>query len=119
MADPGFPRGGGTNPKGGVPTYYLANFCQKLHENEENLGQTGGGHASLVPPLRSATADVDANDASELVFFYSLTLLKLWRFSLHSLSALSCGILFSTACLAVFMVASSFFAEGKSVPIVF
>ena len=27
VADQGFPRGGGTNPKGmGAPTYYLANF---------------------------------------------------------------------------------------------
>ena len=26
VADPGFPRGGGANPKGGAPTYYLANF---------------------------------------------------------------------------------------------
>ena len=48
MADPGFPRGGGANPKGGAPTYYLANFPQKLHENEEILG---GGCASLAPPL--------------------------------------------------------------------
>ena len=54
VADPGFPRGGGANPKGGVPTYYLANFSRKLHENEETLGQ-GGGCASLAPPLRSAT----------------------------------------------------------------
>ena len=53
VADPGFPRGGGTNPKGGAPTYYLANFSRKLHENEEILGR--GGRASLVPPLRSAT----------------------------------------------------------------
>ena len=42
MADPGFPRGGGANPKvGGAPTYYLAIFFRKLHENEEILG--GGG----------------------------------------------------------------------------
>ena len=33
VADPGFPRGGGANPKGGAPTYYLANFSSKLHEN--------------------------------------------------------------------------------------
>ena len=55
VADPGFPRGGGANPKGGAPTYYLANFCQKLHENEEILGQRGEGRASLAPLLRSAT----------------------------------------------------------------
>ena len=54
VADPGFPRGGGANPKGGVPTYYLANFSRKLHENEEILGQRGGAHPScppLDPPL--------------------------------------------------------------------
>ena len=49
MADPGFPRGGGANPKG-------ANFSQKLHENEEISGQMGGGgarpsHLNLDPPL--------------------------------------------------------------------
>ena len=54
VADPGFPRGGGTNPKGGAPTYYLANLFQKLHENEEIMGQRGG--ARPLRPLRSATA---------------------------------------------------------------
>ena len=47
VADPGFPRGGGANPKG-APTYYLANFSRKLHENEEILGQRGAS-----PPLDS------------------------------------------------------------------
>ena len=37
-----FPEEGALTPKGGVPTYYLANFCRKLHENEEILGQRGG-----------------------------------------------------------------------------
>ena len=48
VADPGFPRGGGANPKGGAPTYYLANLCQKMHENEEILGQ--GGRVPRAPP---------------------------------------------------------------------
>ena len=55
VADPGFPRGGGAKPRRGrVPTYYLANFSQKLHENEEILGQRGDAHPSrppLDPPL--------------------------------------------------------------------
>ena len=50
VADPGFPRGWGANPKGGAPTYYLANFSQKLHENEEILGQSGGGRVPRAPP---------------------------------------------------------------------
>ena len=56
VADLGFPRGGGANPKGGAPTYYLANFSRKLHENEEILGQRG----ARVPhaPLRSATEPI-------------------------------------------------------------
>ena len=43
MADPGFPRGGSANPKGGggAPTYDLAKFSRKLHENEEILGRGG------------------------------------------------------------------------------
>ena len=52
VADPGFPRGGGANPKGGgAPTYYLANFSWKLHENEEILGQRGGARIPRAPPL--------------------------------------------------------------------
>ena len=50
VADPGFPRGGGANPKGGAPTYYLANFSRKLHENEEILGQRGGARVPRAPP---------------------------------------------------------------------
>ena len=50
-----FPEEGALTPKEGVPTYYLANFSRKLHENEEILGQRGR-RASLAPPLRSATA---------------------------------------------------------------
>ena len=49
-----FPEEGALSPKGGVPTYYLANFCRKLHENEEILGQRGGARPSrppLDPPL--------------------------------------------------------------------
>ena len=34
-ADPGFPQGG-RQPQKLAPSYYLAKFCQKLHENEEN-----------------------------------------------------------------------------------
>ena len=50
VADPGFPRGGGANPKGGrAPTYYLANFSRKLHENEEILGR-GGARVPRAPP---------------------------------------------------------------------
>ena len=49
VADPGFPRGGSANPKGGAPTYYLANFSQKLHENEEILGR-GGARVPCTPP---------------------------------------------------------------------
>ena len=40
VAEPGFSRGGCAN-LGGAPTYYLTNFSQKLHENEEILAQTG------------------------------------------------------------------------------
>ena len=55
VADPGFPRGGGANPRGGAATYYLVKFSRKLHENEEILGQ--GGARPSRPPLRSATVD--------------------------------------------------------------
>ena len=44
-----FPEEGALTPKGGAPTYNLANFSRKLHENEEILGRAG--RASLAPPL--------------------------------------------------------------------
>ena len=40
----------GANPKGGgAPTYYLANFSRKLHENKEILGQRGA-RIPRIPP---------------------------------------------------------------------
>ena len=45
-----FPDGGAPTSKVGVKTYYLANFSQKLHENERIRTQRGG-RASLAPPL--------------------------------------------------------------------
>ena len=56
-----FPEEGALTPKGRVPTYYLANFSRKLHENKEIWGQRGGGRASLMPPLRSATVSYTAS----------------------------------------------------------
>ena len=51
-ADPGFPVGGGANPRRGegVPTYDVVKFSKKQHEIEKKLGD--GGWA----PPRSATA---------------------------------------------------------------
>ena len=43
-----FPEEGALTPKGGAPTYYLANFSRKLHENEEILGR--GGRVPRAPP---------------------------------------------------------------------
>ena len=40
-------------PQRGAPAYYLTNFSQKLHENEEILVQRWGAHS--LRPLRSAT----------------------------------------------------------------
>ena len=34
-----FPEEGALTPKEGAPTYYLANFSQKLHENDEILSR--------------------------------------------------------------------------------
>ena len=51
---------GYTNPNGGAPTFYLANFPQKLHENEEILGQgaRGKGHEGRQCSLFVASPDV-------------------------------------------------------------
>ena len=45
---------GGSNPNGWGTTYYLANFCRKLHENEEIWSENGVRvpcDPSLNPPL--------------------------------------------------------------------
>ena len=52
VADPGFPRGGGTNPPGEAPTYNFAKFSQKLHEIERIWTL---GAASKILLCRSAT----------------------------------------------------------------
>ena len=38
--------------EGGAPTYYLANFSRKLHENEDILGQSAGGGWGGTRPSR-------------------------------------------------------------------
>ena len=53
VADPGFPRGALTAER--APTYYLANFVQKLHEDEEILGRGGVGRTRLSCPAISST----------------------------------------------------------------
>ena len=57
VADPGFPRGGGANPKGGggEPIIWPFSPPRKLHENKEILGQKGEAipRAPLDPPLLS------------------------------------------------------------------
>ena len=56
VADQGFPRGGGANSPGGVPTYDFAKFSQKLHEIERIWAPGGEGGARpkfyyVDPPL--------------------------------------------------------------------
>ena len=55
VADPGFSRGGGANPKGGANLLF-GQFFQKLHENKEILGQRGAERVPFTP--RSATGTV-------------------------------------------------------------
>ena len=54
MADPGFPRGGGANPKGGEGHQHTIwpFFLWKLYQNKEILGQGGSAHVPrpLPPP---------------------------------------------------------------------
>ena len=53
VADPGFPRGGGANPKGGQPIIWpiLPENCMKMKKF-----WAGGGACVPRAPLRSATA---------------------------------------------------------------
>ena len=52
-ADPGFPGGGGANPRGGAPTYDFVKFSENLHEIEKILGCRGGARQGCPP--KSAT----------------------------------------------------------------
>ena len=49
VTDPGFPRGGGANSRGGgAPTYDFAKFPQKLH-GIERIWNPQGAHVPLAP----------------------------------------------------------------------
>ena len=52
VADPGFLRGGGTNPRGGgAPTYDFAKFSKKMHEIER-IWTRGHPSPPLDPPMK-------------------------------------------------------------------
>ena len=53
-ADPGFPIGGGTNPREGGATYNFAKLFEKLHEIEKIFGPWGGALGGC--PLGSVNA---------------------------------------------------------------
>ena len=49
VVDPGFPHGGGTNPRGeGAPTYDFAKKSQKLHEVGRILTRRGGASKNVT-----------------------------------------------------------------------
>ena len=50
----------GRQPSRGVPTYYFAKFCEKLHEIEKIFGRRGG-HAG-APPLSLPLISVITGD---------------------------------------------------------
>ena len=54
VADPGFPRGGGSNPQGGRQDTILLKFPENGMKLKK-IRPPGRGHASPAPPLRSAT----------------------------------------------------------------
>ena len=56
VVDPEFLGRGRQAPKVGAPTYYLANFLQKLHENERNWTQGACVPDARPPPLRPTNA---------------------------------------------------------------
>ena len=64
VAYPGFPRGGGANPKGGAPTYYLANFSQNCMKMKKFWA---GGGASLASPLDPPLLHQEPGTGSDLL----------------------------------------------------
>ena len=71
MADPGFPRGGGANPKGGGRQPIIWPIFPKNCMKMKKFWARGGG-ASLAPPLRSSTANVKYFLINEEHFFGSV-----------------------------------------------
>ena len=57
-------------PKMGAPTYYVANFFQKLYENERTWRM---GHTSLVPPPLGS-ANLGKQECLQRVFCPSIKL---------------------------------------------
>ena len=53
VADPGFPRGGCTNPIGSAINFNVAKFCRNLHGNESNWTEEKGW-PRVPSPLRTA-----------------------------------------------------------------
>ena len=51
MADPEFPKQGAPTPEAGAPTYYLAKFIPKPHQNERNCTKAGRVRIPSAPPL--------------------------------------------------------------------
>ena len=64
MADPGFSRGGGANPKGGGANLLFGQFSPKTAWKWRNFGPGGRVHA----PLRSATGDFYCTSMEQLCF---------------------------------------------------
>ena len=71
-----FPEEGAPTPEWGTSLLF-GQFSQKLHENEEILGQTGGGgHTSLAIQCRSTTALIPKFGTSGNVCSF---VLNFWR----------------------------------------
>ena len=78
MADPGFPRGGGANPRGGgAPTYDFAKFSQKLHELKESGPGGGGGLARPLHTFTDLVNRVGARQDTDLLLIPKLAVLTL------------------------------------------
>ena len=61
MADPGFPRGGGANPKGEGANLLFGQFLPKTARKLRNFVPEGGGARPSRPPFRSVTEVITCN----------------------------------------------------------
>ena len=75
-ADPGFPVGGGANPRGGggAPTYDFVKSSEKLHEIEKILDRRGAC-TGCAPPLNPSLVCVSVYKRSYVIItYYALNL---------------------------------------------
>ena len=114
MADPGFPRRGGANFQGGGKNLLFGQIFPKNCMKMKEFGPRRGGHASLVPPLRSANGHMKnrqcfLTNSNDCLCFARCERRVYHSRTLYWVSVLVCTVLFLTEnaliwCISAFRI---------------